>query len=330
MAVEVLRDLDRACRRHGCFQVHWRAKRQWTPSFRFPDNKKLSVPKRIGKRWGEVRLPKFGAVRFRWTRPLGGMVRNATVLRQGKHWYVAFCVEDDQEEVPPNGLPAVGVDRGIVVPVATSDGKYFHGVGMRPGEWRHLHALQRRLARQKRGSNRRRRTVRAIGRVFERARHRRVNFAHQTAHQLTTTHGLVVLEDLHVTNMAASAKGTIARPGTNVRQKAGLNRAILDKSWARLRLTIEWHGRKNGCQVVAVPAAYTSQTCSRCRHCAAESRESQARFCCVACGYHENADVNAAKNILAAGLAASGRGGLAVGPPMKRQPPKRDVAHAAA
>ncbi len=216
------------------------------------------------------------------------------------------------------------------MPVATSDGQCFDGVGMRPGEQR------RRLARQKKGSNRRRRTVRAIGRVYERVRNRRADFCHQTAHTLTTEHGLGAVEDLRVKHMTASARGTVEQPGRHVRQKAGLNRSILDKAWGRLRTTLEWHGRKNGCSIVAVPAAYTSQTCSRCKHVAAESRESQADFCCVACGYQTNADVNAANTILALGLRASGRGGqvrpLPSGPagPMKRQPPEREVSRAAA
>jgi IS605 OrfB family transposase len=328
--LEVLRDLDRACVQHGTFHVRWRSKRHWAPSFRFPDSKQISVPERIAKRWGEVQLPKLGAVRFRWTRPLSGVIRNATVLRERQHWYISFCVENGVVEVLSNGLSAVGVDRGVAVPVATSDGHCFEGMGMRPGERRHLRALQRCLARQKRDSNRRRRTVRAIKRVFGRVRHCRDDFAHKTAHDLTTTHGLVVLENLRVAKMAASARGTITEPGRRVRQKAGLNRAILDKCWGRLRVTIEWHARKNGCAVVLVPPAFTSQTCSNCSHVAAESRESQARFRCVACGFECHADVNAARVILALGLRASGRGGLAIGPPMKRQPSEEELAYAAA
>jgi putative transposase len=172
--------------------------------------------------------------------------------------------------------------------------------------------------------------VQAINRVFEHVRNRRLDFCHQTAHVLTSGHGLVVIEDLRVQAMTASARGTVAQPGSRVRQKAGLNRAILDKAWGQLRSLLKWHGRKNGCSVVAVPAAYTSQTCSACGHVAAESRESQADFHCNACGYRANADVNAARVILAAGLAATGRGGLAVGPPMKRQPPEQEVAYVTA
>jgi len=327
---QTLRDLDKACRAHGPWRVHFRARRRWEPSFRFPDPLKIGTVRRLSRRWGEVKLPKLGTVRFRFVRDLAGEVRNVTVQRDGGHWYITFCIEDHLAEPAPNGLPAVGIDRGVVVTVATSDGECFNGVGMRPDEQLHLRHLQRRLARQKKGSVRRRRTVRAIGRVHRPVRDRRADFCHQTAHTLTTKYGLIVVEDLRVKKMTAAARGTVEKPGTNVRQKAGLNRSILDKSWGRLRTSLEWHGRKHGCELLAVPAAYTSQTCSNCGYVAEESRESQADFCCVACDFQANADVNAAKIVLALGLRASGRGGLAAGPPMKRQPLVQKVAHAAA
>ena len=326
---QTLRDLDKACRQHGVWRVRWRGKRRWEPSFRFPDATQIGEARRLGRHLGAVRSPKLGNVRFWWSRPLAGTVRNVTVQRDGRHWHITFCVENHLAESAPNGQPPVGIDRGVVIPVAASDGQCFDGVGMRLGEQRRLRHLQRRLAHQQKGSNRRRRTVRAIGRVYERVRNRRADFCHQTAHTLTTEHGLVVVEDLRVKNMTASAKGTVEQPGNNVRQKAGLNRSIVDKAWGQLHTTLEWHGRKNGCGIIAVPAAYTSQTCSVCGHVAAESRESQARFCCQACGHQAKADVNAAQNILALGLRASGRGGVGVGPPMKRQPPEREVANAA-
>jgi IS605 OrfB family transposase len=322
---QTLRDLDRACREHGVWRVHWRGKRRSAPSFRFPDPTELRSFRRLNKRTGEVKLPKLGVVRFRWSRPLGGTVRNATVLRDGEHWYVSFCVQDGRAEPTSNGLPPVGIDRGVAVPVATSDGQCFSFETTLPGEAIRLRRLQQRLARQQKGSSRRGQTVLALGRLLHRVRNRRADFAHQTAHRLTTQHSVVVLEDLRVQEMTRSAKGTVEQPGRNVRQKAGLNRVILDKAWGGLRLALEWHGPKNGCSVVAVSAAYTSQTCSVCGHRAAESRESQARFHCEACGMVEHADVNAAKNILAAGLAVTGRRDFAGGRSMKRQPSDLEV-----
>ncbi|MGS2647913.1 zinc ribbon domain-containing protein [Streptosporangium sp. LJ11] len=122
--------------------------------------------------------------------------------------------------------------------------------------------------------------------------------------------------------MTARAKGTIEQPGSRVAQKSGLNKAILDRGWYGLELALSNAARYTGSKVIKVPAAYTSQTCSVCRAVDAASRESQARFACTSCGQVEHADVKAAKNIKAAGQAVSGRGDLAVGRSVKRQPPR--------
>lgn len=139
-------------------------------------------------------------------------------------------------------------------------------------------------------------------------------------------HGLVVIEDLRICNMTASAKGTLAEPGRNVRQKAGLNRAILDKGWYGFARALEHKARYNGSEIIEINPAFTSQRCSACGTVDGESRESQARFACRSCGHTENADVNAAKNILAAGLAVTGRGDLGVARSVKRQPSVRAAA----
>jgi transposase len=326
---QTLRDLERACwQHHGPWRVRFRSKRRSTESFRFSGENQIGKPKRLNRRWGELRLPKMGRIRFRWTRELGGLVRNTTVFKEGQHWYISFCVDDGIGETKANGLPPVGLDLGVVNTVATSLGRCFAFAGMRPGEKRRLRRLYQQLSRQTYGSNRRSSTIRRISRLSCRGRHRRADFAHQTAHELTTNHGLVIVESLRIKAMTRSARGTAEQPGRNVRQKAGLNRAILDKAWGRLLVALEWHGQKNGCAIVGVTAAYTSQTCSACSHIASESRESQANFRCIICGYQDNADVNAAKNILAAGLAVTGRRDLGVARSTKRQPTHQWTAHA--
>jgi len=318
---QTLRDLDKACRTHGTWKVRWRSKARAEPSFRFPDPKHLVV-ERLDRRWGQVRLPKFGWVRFRWTRPVGGTIRNATVLKDGGRWYISFCVEDGVVAVEPNGKPGVGLDRGVAVAVATSDGELRDREFVTPGEAKRLKRLQQRLSRQRRSSNRRSATTAKIGALNKRVRGRRTDFCAWTANRLTADHGMVVIEALTVANMVRSAKGTVEKPGTNVRQKSGLNRAILAKGWGRFALRLEHKARYNGSQIVKVPAAYTSQTCHACKQVARENRESQAVFRCVACGHQANADVNAARNILAAGLAVTGRGDLGNSRSAKRQPPE--------
>lgn len=318
---QVLRDLDRACIKHGTWKVNWRSKARTAPSFRFPDSERISI-KRLSRRWGAVKLPKFGWVRFRWTRALGGALRNATVSCDAGRWHIAFCIEDGIAEVAPNGHAPVGVDRGVTVALAISDGKLLDRQFRSPGEAERVKRLQQQLCRRRSQRSTRRKATKAnLGVLHARIRARRDNFAADTACRLTRVHGLVVIEDLKIRDMTKSARGTIDAPGRNIRQKAGLNRAILDKGWGGFLRRLEHKARYHGAQIVKVNPAYTSQRCADCGHTAAENRESQAVFRCRSCGQLANADVNAACNILAAGLAVTGRGDLAVGRSVKRQPP---------
>lgn len=164
-----------------------------------------------------------------------------------------------------------------------------------------MRLLQRKLTRATRGSKRRARL--------------KVQIAILYAGQADSRKDWCV-EDLSIRNMTRSAKGSIQRPGKNVRQKSGLNREILASGWGRLvrRLEDKAPGR-----VERVNPAYTSQQCSACGHVAAESRENQALFVCVTCKYACNADVNAARNI-AAGHAVTAQGGYRIAGPMNCEP----------
>ena len=114
---------------------------------------------------------------------------------------------------------------------------------------------------------------------------------------------MIYLEDLQVLNMSKSAKGTVEAPGKNVKQKSGLNRAILDQSWYEFRRQLDYKSQWQGGFVVAVPPQNTSRTCPCCGHIAKENRLTQSNFECVECGYTENADVVGALNILERGRA---------------------------
>jgi putative transposase len=114
-----------------------------------------------------------------------------------------------------------------------------------------------------------------------------------------------VIEALKTKQMTRSAKGTLEAPGSNVRAKSGLNRAILAKGWHQFALALSSAARYSGTRVVTVPAQYTSQRCSACGQVDPKSRESQSVFRCTYCSHTEHADVNAAKCILAAGLAVT-------------------------
>ena len=185
-----------------------------------------------------------------------------------------------------------------------------------PARQRRLRRLQRKLARARRGSNRRARVKRAIAKLRAHEADARKDWAEKTSTDLARRFDAIRVEDLRVAAMTRSARGTATEPGRRVRQKAGLNRGILASAWGLLvhRLEDKAPGR-----VEKVNPAFTSQRCSACGHIAADSRESQALFRCVACGYACNADVNAARNI-AAGHAVAARGGDGVARPVNREP----------
>ena len=209
---------------------------------------------------------------------------------------------------------AVGVDMNAgQVAVSTGD------ILWRPDVSRHearRRRYQRRMARQRKGGNRRERTRGRVAKVSRRIANIRKDWAHKTSRQIADTAHTVVIEDLHVRRMTKSARGTQASPGRNVRQKAGLNREILATGWGDLRRMLEYKAAR----VVVVNPAYTSQTCSACRNVDARNRRAQPEFCCVACGHESNADINAALNVMASGVGASGRrGALVLATPWTRQ-----------
>jgi putative transposase len=123
--------------------------------------------------------------------------------------------------------------------------------------------------------------------------------------QYAENQGIVVVEDLKIKNMTKSAKGTEEKPGKQVAQKKGLNRAITQQSWGLFFELLEYKVKARGGQFVKVDPRHTSQTCNCCGHVSSENRLKQEKFVCTACGHRANADVNAAKNIRDRGIHGS-------------------------
>ena len=304
---QALRDFDQALR-------NW-----WAGTHRRPRWRKAGIDEgfwvrdvrvqRLNRRWASIYVPKLGPVRFRLSRPMPaehGMAR-VSADRSGR-WHVSFSAPQPTVEREATGW-VVGLDAGAVVTVATSEGQMFHAPGLGAGEAQRVRRLQRKLARQEKGSKRRAATKAAIAGLKATEADRRRDFIEQTTTTLVRDFDLIALEDLAVKSMVASAKGTLEAPGVNVAAKRGLNRAISAQGWSMLRRRLTDKAATCGVTVVAVNPAHTSQRCAACGHTGADNRKSQAIFRCRACGHEANADVNAALNILAAGLAVTARGG---------------------
>jgi putative transposase len=304
---QTLRDLDTAFGRFFEGQAAYpRFKSKGRDSLRFPD------PKQFVLQDDWVKLPKLGWMRLRLSRelPVGGRILNITVSREGGHWFASLCVAHEVAEGPqPAGAP-VGIDLGIANSLTMSTGERIHLPVPTKEEEADVARLHRQVARKTKGSHR---WKRAVERLAKRKRHlaaRRRDAAHKATTRIARTHPLVVVEDLHLRSMSASAKGSAAEPGRNVAAKSGLNRSLLAHAHRETRQMLAYKCPRHGGELRAVPAPYTSQQCSCCGHIAPENRPSQAVFRCIRCGAEKHADVNASDNILAAGLAVPAHGGI--------------------
>ena len=278
----------------------FKARHRTVPAFTIPDAVKLD---------GDgLRVPKVGWLRLAGSNPYAGcqpltvrVRREGTEQRPKWYAYVCYAVPVEHVKQPaPDG--ALGLDRNVGQ-ATDSDGTVYAMPDTDQLD-ASIKRKQRELSR-KQGwgwgpkdrrpkSNRGRRVNGQLQKRHGQRQRKRDDATHQASRTLADTAHTVVVEDLNTKGMTASAKGTKEEPGTNVKAKGELNRAILASGWGQLERKLAY---KAG-HVVKVDPAYTSQTCSRCRYVNKSNRPSQAVFACGACGFQANADHNAAINIL--------------------------------
>ena len=228
--------------------------------------------------------------------------------------------------LPRTGNGKVGIDRGCVHALASSDGTFMDMPKPSKAELKRLRYLQRRMSRQDRtneakggraakfASKRRQRTLTEFNTLQGRIVRRRNDWIEKTTTSLAKANILIAMEDLDVQAMTRRPKPRPdpANPGqylhNGAKAKAGFDRSILSNCWGRISKRLQDKMDANGGKLVIVPAAYTSQACHKCGHVAKGNRDSQAVFKCVECGYEANADINAAENILSRALAKTGGG----------------------
>lgn len=306
---QALRDFRQACTNwwHGTHRrPTWRRKGRHE-GFRVTDGHGIRV-ENVNRRWSRAWVPRVGWVRFRRTRDVPPGVRSFRVtLDATGRWHIAFAAIPPPIQAPGN-FEVVGVDRGVAVTLAYSDGTTLHTPV--PSSVR---LAAQALSRCKRGSNRRRKAKARLARVHAQNADRRKDFIEKATTHLACTYDLIRIEDLRIRNMIRTARGTLENPGRNVSQKAGLNRSILAGGWGQFAQRLE---DKAPGRVEKVDPAYTSQRCSACGTVDREARESQAVYRCRSCGHTANADVNAACNI-AAGRAVRGAENVSA---LKREP----------
>ncbi|MEV4095386.1 RNA-guided endonuclease InsQ/TnpB family protein [Streptosporangium saharense] len=209
-------------------------------------------------------------------------------------WYVSFAADvADPEQAPATGT-VVGVDLGVKDFVVTSDGEKIANPRHLAKRERNLARYQRRMARKQRGSGNRAKARAKVARAHRKVRAARTDFLHKTSARLVRDHDLIVIEDLNVRGMVGNRS---------------LAKAISDCGWGEFRRMLEYKTAKHGRHLVVIDRWYpSSKTCSACGHLLAQLSFGTRTWQCPSCGTRHDRDVNAAKNILAAGLAVSARG----------------------
>ncbi|MDE0109510.1 MAG: transposase [Bryobacterales bacterium] len=257
----------------------------------------------------ELKAKGFPRIRLHASRELpAGIAKAVRLTKRGRHWEASLVYAVKRAALPAS-VKAVGIDLGVRKRMTLSNGKRYQRATR---DWRRKRRLQRAVARCRKGSQRRRKRVRALARFQRREFVRERNACHRATTEIIREHGLVAVERLHVAKMTRSARGTEEQPGKHVAAKAGLNREILSQNWSLLRRQLEQKAEWAGREYMEVDPKYTSQDCSRCG--ARNNPRAAETYRCRACGLVEDRDVNAAINILAAGVIAAGASTWAVGP----------------
>jgi putative transposase len=266
-------------------------------SFSFPQGFEIDAGN------SRIRLPKLGWLRYRKSRDILGTAKNITVSCVAGKWYASIQTEREVEQPAHPSTSIVGLDAGVTLFATLSDGTMFEPVNAFRKNAAKLAKYQRRLSRKTKFSSNWKKQKQKISRLHQRVAHARNDFLHKTSTIISKNHAMIVIEDLKVTNMSKSAAGTVEAPGRSVKAKSGLNKSILDQGWGEFRRQLEYKQAWRGGDVLAINPRNTSRTCPACSNVSAENRKTQSKFECVECGYAENADLNAAINILRAGHA---------------------------
>jgi len=232
-----------------------------------------------------IRLSAIGKVKVRLHRRVTGAIKRVTVIRDIDQWFVALLVEEDPIVVQ-SGDGKVGVDMGISNIVALSDGTLIDNPRFFTHSEERIKSLQRRLSRKKKGSSNREKAKLSLAKSWRKVRRQRDDFAHKLSDRLTKENKVIVFEDLKIGNMV---------------KNHNLASAIMDVAWGKLRRLTAYKAERRGGRVILVNPSGTSQKCSGCGE-AVPKELSERVHDCPKCGLVMDRDVNAARNILKAGL----------------------------
>ncbi|MEV0895835.1 RNA-guided endonuclease TnpB family protein [Actinoplanes sp. NPDC049802] len=280
---------------------------------------------------GELRVAKTGGgLRVAWSFPeVDFATLDPTMVIVSREsdgrWFVSFAMDVDQPAPLPQIGREIGIDLGLTDFAVTSDGDRIANPRHLQRKARNLARYQRRLARCEKGSANRRKARIRVAVAHRKVRNARRDFLHKTSTMLIHAADTIVVEDLAVANMTRRPKPVPRRDGTyapnGAAAKAGLNKSISDAGWAEFRAMLQYKAARAGRTLVVIDRWYpSSKICSNCGHLLPKLDLATRHWTCPACRTRHDRDVNAAKNILAAGQAVAGHNpGEACGADVRQQ-----------
>jgi IS605 OrfB family transposase len=267
-------------------------------------------------------LPKVGWVHYFNSRKVNGLVKSMSLSRRFDKWFISIQVELEQDKPLNKPMDEVGIDLGVAKTITLSNGTVLQGSKSYKRYQVKLAKAQKNLSKKVKYSSNWKKQKKTIQLIHEKIKNQRIDRLHWMSNWISRRFEIIHIENLTIKDLTKSQKGTVAQPGIHVQQKKNLNKNILDQGWYEFSRQLEYKQEWTGGWITKVNPAYTSQKCSKvsCGHIDKKNRESQSVFHCQKCGHCENADVNAAKNICAAGHAVFACGEKALAISVKQEP----------
>jgi len=226
---------------------------------------------------------------------------SSVLTKKNNKWVIGFELDTNITSYSNNIINYIGLDMGIESLVTLSTGEQIENIRVTNEFKQEQRIIERALSRCKKGSKRRLKVKNKLLALHKKKANKRKTYLHQISAKLTRENSLICVEDLKINNMSASFRGTQEEPGTNVAQKAGLNRSILDAAWGNLIQMLTYKAERAGGKVIKVNPRGTSQECSSCGN-KVKKELSERIHNCPHCGLSLHRDHNAAINILQRGL----------------------------
>ena len=243
---------------------------------------------------------------IRWSKRLPKGVKPTSVtvsVDKAGRWHIVFLVEEEIGKLPEVGNNMgnkVGIDLGVKDFAVTSDGKKYDAPKISRRKQAQLRRAQKELARRQKASRNREKSRQKLAKLHNKVADRRRDFHHKLSTKIISENQVIIVEDLNV-------KGMTKKGGD---YKKGLNRAIASSAWSEFVNMLDYNAKWYGRTLIKVDRWFPStQLCSNCNARSRHKGDLSVRTCtCDNCGTRQDRDENAARNILAAGLAVSACG----------------------